>query len=409
MGDGHLRLNEHCRRLQEVFQRVLVDEKWLLAPSLRVGRQWLDSITMAGTPAINCRVHTVAGMAMKLADSWLESHDLSFLNAKRGVFLVDKTLGRLQSSFKGYFSKLRLGIALSSSVASSISTLRLAGIDPDQLRPEHFNSETKYEDFSGVFREYVKSLREDRFVDYADVLELAAQFLHDSSELFSSQGPFLILTDGLDFAPLEKRLIDEFPSDWVIRILAEHVEEAFSFTQETEEELIARSILCNREDGPYGEIDFFSALGEINEVREILRRCLRDEIPFDQVEIIHTDTETYVPLIYETMLKFLPEPSFDTQELPATFAEGLPAAYSRPARALRGWIAWMREGYPQARLVHMIEEGLLGVGQRDNEETSFLELGHVLRSVNIGLGKAKYLETIQHWVSQDDLESRSLA
>jgi ATP-dependent helicase/nuclease subunit B len=362
---------------------------------------------MAGTPVINCRIQTIAGMAMKLADSWLQLHDLSFLNAKRAVFLVDITLGKLQTSFQGYFSKLPPGITLSSSVASSISTLRLAGIHPDQLRPEHFNSDTKHDDFLSVFQGYVRSLRENRFVDYADVLEITAKLLQESSELFSPQKPFLILTDGLELSPLEKRLIDEFPSDLVIRISAGHDQEAFSSKQETEEELITRSILSNREDRPYREMDFFSALGEINEVREILRRCLRDEIPFDQVEIIHTDTETYVPLIYETILQFLPEPSFDTQDLPATFAEGLPASYSRPAKALQGWIAWMREGYPQARLVHMIEEGLLVLGPRDSE-ASFLELGQALRSVRIGLGKAKYLGVIQRWAGQDDLESRSL-
>ena len=49
-----------------------------------------------------------------------------------------------------------------------------------------------------------------------------------------------------------------------------------------------------------GSVQLFRAVGEINEVREALRRCLSDKQPIDDVEMLHTDAATYMPLIYAT-------------------------------------------------------------------------------------------------------------
>ena len=48
-----------------------------------------------------------------------------------------------------------------------------------------------------------------------------------------------------------------------------------------------------------GSARYFRAVGEVNEVRGVLRRCLGGEIPLDEVEVLCTDVATYVPLIYE--------------------------------------------------------------------------------------------------------------
>src|SRR5262249_1574208 len=84
-------------------------------------------------------------------------------------------------------------------------------------------------------------------------------------------------------------------------------------------------------------VRFFRAIGEINEIREVLRRCLAESKRFDDVEILHTDTEIYVPLIYATARRY----SFDNVHLngiPVTYGDGLPATLSRPGCALIAWL-----------------------------------------------------------------------
>ena len=97
-----------------------------------------------------------------------------------------------------------------------------------------------------------------------------------------------------------------------------------------------------------GTAEIFRAVGEANEVREVLRTCLSRGYKFDEVEILHTDAETYIPLIYELLIRPEAELTLDDQGLPVTFAEGIPTRYSKPGRALTAWLAWLREGYMQA-------------------------------------------------------------
>ena len=143
-----------------------------------------------------------------------------------------------------------------------------------------------------------------------------------------------------------------------------------------------------------GSALLFRAIGEINEVREVLRRCLKDEVPLDQVELLCTDVNTYVPLIYETFARLAPE-SAALDEIPVTFESGAPARKSRPGRALIAWLSWVREGYPQPLLVQMIQEGLLEIPGLDTKTESFARLAAVLRRLEIGFGRERYQSVLE--------------
>ena len=136
-----------------------------------------------------------------------------------------------------------------------------------------------------------------------------------------------------------------------------------------------------------GTAEIFRAIGEVNEVREVFRRCLEAGRPLDEVEVLHTDTETYVPLFYELAWRLQPETEDADKELPITFAEGIPVRYSRPGRALMAWLAWAADDFPQATMVRMVQDGLLNIPGHDREQFSFSGLAVVLRSVGIGLGE----------------------
>ena len=50
-----------------------------------------------------------------------------------------------------------------------------------------------------------------------------------------------------------------------------------------------------------GSVRIVRAVGEVNEIRGVLRDCLADDVALDEVELLHTDTGTYVPLVFETL------------------------------------------------------------------------------------------------------------
>ncbi len=147
-------------------------------------------------------------------------------------------------------------------------------------------------------------------------------------------------------------------------------------------------------------------------MRAVLRRCVEGAILFDQVEILHTDTETYVPLIYEIASRLERE---EDEAVPVTFAEGIPTLYAHPARALAGWLAWQREEHAQSILVRLIQDGLLRTGSSEKEpgpaETiepepgpaelgfSFTRLSAVLRALPIGNDRHRYLPVINEKIT----------
>jgi ATP-dependent helicase/nuclease subunit B len=133
-------------------------------------------------------------------------------------------------------------------------------------------------------------------------------------------------------------------------------------------------------------------LGEINEVREVFRRCLAEGVSCDDVEVLHTDTETYISLIYATAQRYF-SAADRPDGVPVTFAEGLPVSLSRPGRALAAWLRWIEEGYPQRLLVEMLGEGLLACDGDD--EFGFQQLARLLRPLTIGARAENYLPKIE--------------
>ena len=155
-----------------------------------------------------------------------------------------------------------------------------------------------------------------------------------------------------------------------------------------------------------GTARVFRAEGEVNEVREALRRCLADGVPLDEIELLHTDRETYVPLIYETFARMDRKEAGGLGGLPVTFAEGIPARYTRPGRALAAWVSWVRDGHPQSTLVRMLRAGLMRAPAAEDGGGGPGELASAFRSVPVGAGVERYLPKLDAAVAAAERASR---
>ena len=60
-------LNKFIAGLSLIFSERLLTPKLLVAPSMRVGQQWLDAAARAGAPVINARAKTLSRLALDLA------------------------------------------------------------------------------------------------------------------------------------------------------------------------------------------------------------------------------------------------------------------------------------------------------------------------------------------------------
>jgi hypothetical protein len=357
----------------------------------------------------NCRVFTLAGMAMRLAAPVLHDQGLSYCNDKAQLFLVDGILRGFCRDSSGYFSELHVGLSLSRRVCAMLDALELAGIGPDDITRDHFESDAKHADVVLVFKTYRQRLQELKQVDYSDVLKIAAQTVGGGSGETTAAPPLVIVPTELELCELERRLLETLPHERVLYLPGDADEFDLTDWSKNEQERIAKALEARMATDPRPTFDFFTASGECNEIREVLRRCIADNIPLDDVEIVYTDAASYVPVIYETVLAVCPEPVFEWSKLPVTFAEGIPVRYSRPGRALQAWLEWMRNDFPQATLTHLIEDGLLNFGDDYFEDSHFLRLGRMLRGLVIVNGRDRYLPVLAQPVARARGKARILS
>ena len=355
-----------------------------------------------GQPAVNVRINTLKGMALDLAAPEMATKDVSLITAEGATILVDSIAGRLLHETSGYLSGLQPSAGLSQTMLSAIEAIRLAGMEAKMLRPATFEVPAKAKDVGRLLQEYLGQLDTLRLGDYAAVLRMAKNRLKtDRSAL--PDDVLILIPEDMELTALERELVHALPKE---KLLAIGVDQPLTVPDDGKKGLTDTMLLRwlpSPTEAPApkkdGTAEIFRAIGEVNEVREVFRRCLEGGRSLDEVEVLHTDTETYVPLFYELGWRLQPELEDTDKGLPITFAEGIPVRYSRPGRALMAWLAWAADDFPQATMVRMVQDGLLNIPGHDREQFSFSSLAVVLRSVGIGLGRDRYVPQLSEQIA----------
>jgi PD-(D/E)XK nuclease superfamily len=375
--------------LREICTAYLLETKWLLVPSQRVGHQWIERLVRNGTPAVNLRPTTVIRFALDLVGSELAKEGLTYADRDVGSLIIDAAWGRLPAD--GYLGRLRPSTELSSIVFESLMALRLSGAKPGKLDGSQIESAAKAKDIQSLFHAYEDFLKNHRLVDRADILRRAIARLRGNVRSLDDRA-LILEPEGFRAGGMEREFLDSIPSRRRMTI-------AHPLTKADAEcsdiDLLAHIGKKATGDVPQPRHDqsvlFFRAIGEINEVREVLRRCLGDSKRLDDVEILHTDADTYIPLIFATARRYFSDQG-RPEGIPVTFAEGIPISLSRPGRALIAWLRWIEEDHSQRLFVDMIGEGLLQF--EDDDDLSYSYLAQILRPIAIGVGANNYLRKI---------------
>jgi len=392
-GIMHAGLNAFTQALSDFCRENVLAEKWLLAPSLRVGFQWLDAVTRSGRPVLNVRVKTVQHLALDLAGPEMDRRRVTFLRTCRAEVLMDRIVGRLRADRSGYLSELNPSPGLIRTLLAAVRDLRLAGLSTGDLRESAFEVAPKASEVRALLSEYEEELAQSNLADYADVLRMASARVGEAGTALPDGALVLIPQDAEEnLKGLERTFWDALPPR-ARKVLP--VDQPRAAPDGDLSDLDLLRWISAPGDAPAPKRDgaarLFRAVGEVNEVREVLRRCMEQKLAFDEVEIIHTDAQTYVPVVFEVAARLMPE---GIETLPVTFGEGVPVRYSRPGRALAAWLAWIREGFPQATLVRMIQDGLVQVPGASDAGFSSARLGAILRAVKIGAGADRCLGAI---------------
>ena len=324
----------------------------------------------------------------------MSTKSLRLLTGRAGEMLADRVFRRLQSQGLDYLGELPATTGLAQVVHRSIQAIRLAGLDPGRMPDDRFEVIAKGRDIRRILEAYLDELYGLSWIDYAEAVRLAIENVQSNPQALARDVLVLVPEDVLPHG-IECNLLGALPKSQRIALSVDQPIDETSTTTPVSSDLALLRWLTTPADAPpaVGDetVGFFHAVGEVNEIREVLRRLVAKGIPLDEAEVLHTDVDTYVPLVYETIAAVIPDDGNLGDELPVTFADGIPVRFFRPGRLLAAWVAWVREGFPQSRLVGMVREGLLAAPELEEARYSYSRLAVVLRNLGIGFGKDRYL------------------
>lgn len=332
--DAAIQPPELVRRLAEAARRHPLREKLVVASSYRVGTEWLDWTARLVGGVVNMRLITPKRLLADFAEDELRRRSLRLPSAEETVALVGRIFSSLRGSPEtGYFTRLPPSLPLVETLANALDELEAAGLSSLRQTARHFASREKFDELAQFHRHYRQERARAGCADQTVLLECALSGLRRRKEL-----PLLLVPESVrESADAHSRaLLDAWPDDLIRTLGEDDGEPSVPFA-------------CRVADST------------ANEARQVMRTLFRDGIPLDAVEIIVTDARTCIPALCEAGMETF---GCSAEDLPFTFHGGIPASYSRPARLLSAWLAWLNDSLPPSGLARMIRGRLLGDGWR---------------------------------------------
>jgi ATP-dependent helicase/nuclease subunit B len=393
-------LNRLQEALSDVCTKERLREKILLAPSFSSGHQIAESIVRLGVPYLNLRINTLRSLALDIVAVDLAREAITLLSDTAMLMIIEDIFNELKEKNDSYFHNMATKEGIVAALAAAVNELRMNGVRSDTLIPEQFISERKGTEIKKMLWRYEALLRERKFADSAEILTLACENLRSGNA--SPDGPMYLVLSDASYAAVEKRFIEALQSEK--RVLPHDIPSGLSYPsrylslngggvpRKPGANIDLMPWLFDPGSAPSSFIDdtvgIFHAVGRRNEVREVFRRALAAGARSDQVEIICTSYNDYVPLVYGVAEKF---------GIGITVEEGLPVTFTRPGRAVLGLISWIASGYEASKFRHLLTSGSLDLKADgvSGDPLSVSIMGRILRESGIGWSRERYLPCLE--------------
>ncbi len=342
--------------LAAVCREAPLREKIVVVPSLAIGHQIGDALARSGTAWVNLRFETTRTIADALAGFELAREGWTVLSRAQALAILERACDRVLDA-QSYFAALRGRPGLYRAMQRSIDDLRHAGLQAfPELPAEAFEDARKASDLTRVLGAYEEELHERKFVDRFGVLARALQLVEGGTPSPWSRDARVVVAADLELSSAETRLLEAIaPAGAALRVETRNAVDA-ALT-----------------------IGFVRAIGEENEVRHALRQAA----PFDDAEVLYTAREPYLALAYELTAE---------HAIPATFAEGISSAYTRPGQAALAFLRWIANDFDAVHLQKIARAGSIRTG---SDALTPFALGRILRDARIGWGRARYVPRIE--------------
>ncbi len=319
--------NPFVSQLKHLCASFPTRAKWVFVPTHAIGWMLGDRLVLEGTDWANLRFVTPLDIALRMGAPFLVERGIDPSADGLGPALVMRLLLELPAQ-PSYFRPLAHHPAMAEALWATIRELRMASVRPDDLIANAFTSQAKHAELQALYRAYEAFLAANSRGDMATVYEEALRHLDwcpiQAQDCWTE-------VPASTWTPLQRRVLDALPGERVTPCLTEVPGAAVP------RRLAGTAVQHTAPDGtrPLAKIHLFHAGGPEAEVEEVFRRILAEGCSLDQVEIA-CGSDDYTPLLWEKACRY---------DWPVTLASGLPAALTRPGRALLALSSWIESDF----------------------------------------------------------------
>ena len=373
-------------QLASLCRAHVTRSKWVFVPSHAIGRTLGERIALGGTNWLNLRFVTPLDLALRMGAPFLVERGIDPSEEGLGPALIMRLLLDLPQE-NGYFRPLADQPTMAQALWATIRELRMAGIKSADLKSEAFESKAKHEEMRALLAAYEQFLVTNNRGDMAMVYEEALE--HSAWCPIQPEDCWTELPETI-WTPLQRRLIDAMPGE---RIAARALEiagvslprrlaagAADRLSADLEQTPLAFLLSASRKPRSANrEIELFHAGGREAEIEEVFRRILARGASLDQVEIACA-SDAHVVLIWEKALR---------HSWPVTLGPGIPAASTRPGRALIGFCDWIETDFSAGHFRRLLQSGDMGI-EEDDEGFTAPQAARTLARAEAGWGRLTY-------------------
>lgn len=362
----------------------------LVGRSRGEGRELLRALALRGLAWVGLEPTTLRPLALEVAGEELAASGARVLDDLEQEALVEASLdGALKVLAGSPWEALAEGVGFREAVASTVASLRLAGIRSGRLAASPVRDPHRRELLAALLERYEAGLTGARAVDTAGLLHRAARRLEEEPGALDAT---VLLLPGLVVRGVAGRLVRALVRGGAV-VLPGDAPGGWAgpppgilwggFAPGSAPVLEAPAAPSDALH-PSVRVSLFRAAGVTEELREVIRRILAEGVPFDQVEIVAAD-----PVAYGSALHALAVP----MGIPVSYGVGLPVERTRPGRVMISWFRWVEAGFPEELVRGLLEAGDVAP-PRGGELPDGPRLARRLRLLRVGWGWDRYLSVL---------------
>jgi ATP-dependent helicase/nuclease subunit B len=360
--------------------------KWAFVPTHAIGRTLGERIAIEGTNWLNLRFVTPLDIALRMGAPFLVEDGVDPSEEGLGPALMMRLLLDLPLE-RGYFRPLADHPTMAQALWTTVHELRMAGVRLEDLKLEVFSSPAKHAELVALLAAYEHFLNQNERGDMATVYEEALK--HPDWCPIQSQDCWTELPDTV-WSPLQRLLIDSMSGERIYpcafelsgiriprRLVSRRTDRLMADVATNELAFVMSPASVPARTSP--KIVLFHAGGREAEIEEVFRRILATGASLDQFEIACA-SDAHVALIWEKALR---------HNWPVTLGSGIPAAFTRPGRALIGFCDWIETDFSAGHLRRLLQSGDLGIAEEAEGFTAG-QAARLLGRAEAGWGRATY-------------------